>query len=176
VREKNDARIFFALWPDDATRTQLHETAAESPWPDSVRTVPAHNLHLTLHFIGNVKKQQIFCLQQRAREVKSSIFDITIDTAGCFRKPKVAWLGCQLIPYGLTELHQKLGHALGKCAYQPEPRVYNPHVTVARKVEVLPALNSFAPIHWAVNQFTLINSRSTSEGVIYEVVETFDLE
>ena len=91
------------------------------------------------------------------------------------RQPRVAWLGCRKIPNALTELHQKLGQALGKCGYQPESRSYNPHLTVARKIMELPAPVSFEPIRWEVNQFTLINSRSTSQGVIYEVVETFEL-
>jgi 2'-5' RNA ligase len=176
VREQQDVRIFFALWPDDATRNHLDKTAGEMLLPASARAVPAYNLHLTLHFIGNVKIEQMLCLQQQARGVKNDAFDLTVDIADCFRQPKVAWLGCGEIPRALTGLHQKLGRALGKCAYQPESRPYNPHVTVARKVVELSRPVSFEPILWRVNQFTLINSRSTSEGVIYEVVETFELE
>ena len=176
MREKKEVRIFFALWPDDATRNQLRKTAAEIPLPACANSVPPHNLHLTLHFIGNVSVQQMRCLQQQARQVKTGIIELTIDSAGCFRQSRVAWLGCRKIPNTLTGLHQKLGHALGKFGFQPETRPYNPHVTVARKIGRLPEFASFEPIRWSVREFTLINSRSTSEGVKYEVVETFELE
>jgi len=146
------------------------------PLPASAHAVPAYNLHLTLHFIGNVYLQQMDCLHQQARGISASAFELMIDTSGCFSKPKVAWLGCDKVPAELRELHLKLGGALGNCDYKPETRAYNPHLTVARKIGELPEAEAIEPIRWKVDQFTLINSRSTSQGVKYEVVETYNLK
>ena len=146
------------------------------PLPAFARAVPTYNLHLTLHFIGNVQLQQMDCLRHQARGVSASAFELMLDNSGCFGKAKVAWLGCRKVPAELRELHQKLGSVLGSCDYQPEARAYNPHVTVARKTGELPKAEAIEPIRWKVDQFTLINSRSTSQGVKYEVVETYDLK
>jgi 2'-5' RNA ligase len=74
-----DIRLFFALWPDEALRLHLQEAATTIPTEAGGRRVPGANLHLTLHFIGNVYFEQMDCLQAAARTVDASAFDLTID-------------------------------------------------------------------------------------------------
>jgi len=45
-------RLFFALWPDDATRRALAACASAVVAQTGGREVAAGNLHLTLAFIG----------------------------------------------------------------------------------------------------------------------------
>ena len=176
MREKKDIRIFFALWPNDAIRRQLHTITSGIPLSRPARAVPIYNLHLTLHFIGNVFSDQMDCLRRQARTVSTEGFEISIDCSGHFGKPKVAWLGCRNISPALQILKQKLGTALGDCDYQPETRQYHPHITVARKFSRQAALQAFEPIRWSIDQFALIESRSTFKGVEYGVVESFPLQ
>ena len=57
-------RIFFALWPDDATRKQIAGSFKQlSINKKQGRIVSFDNLHITLHFIGNVNQQKLDCLQ-----------------------------------------------------------------------------------------------------------------
>ena len=151
VREKKDIRLFFALWPDDVVRDQLHRASSTIAVERPARRVPHGNLHLTLHFIGNVFFEQMDCLRQQARLVQAEPFEIRIDGQGIFSKPCVGWLGCRDIPAGLGDLHEKLGQRLRRCDYQPEARQYKPHVTVARKISAIARNESFAPIPWKID-------------------------
>jgi len=175
VRENKDIRLFFALWPDDALRAQLHRASNTITVERPARRVPHYNLHLTLHFIGNVFLGEMDCLRQQARLVEAAAFELNVDRQGHFRKPRVAWLGCREIPVALRELHEQLGQRLQLCDYQPEKRHYNPHVTVARKIGTIADSASFAPIAWQVTEFSLVEVRQVENGVQYRVIESFPL-
>jgi len=175
MRDKKDTRVFFALWPNAVLRESLSRAGLTIPIQRPARRVPDYNLHLTLHFIGNVYQDQLACLQRQARRVKGSGFDLVIDTQGCFSKSRVAWLGCSEVPAELRQLHQQLGWRLQQCDYQPEARHYNPHVTVARKIRTVPDSTDFAAMRWRVENFVLIESKATDNGVKYRVIETYPL-
>ena len=175
MREKKEIRLFFALWPDNALRAQLHRASNTISVERPARRVPHYNLHLTLHFIGNVFFGEMDCLRQQARLVEGEAFELSIDRQGHFRKPRVAWLGCREIPAALRELHGQLGQRLQLCDYRPEARHYNPHVTVARKIGAIADSVSFAPIAWKVEAFSLVEVRQIENGVQYRVIETLPL-
>jgi len=175
MRAQKDSRIFFALWPDAALRKRLSLRAHLIPVERPARRVPDHNLHLTLHFIGNVSFDELDCLQPAARKLVAPRFELSLDCYGHFAKPRVAWLGCGEVPEALQMLHQQLGECLQPCGYRPEKRRYNPHVTVARKMKSAPAMEMFEPLGWKVDNFVLVESRAVDGGVRYEVIETYPL-
>jgi 2'-5' RNA ligase len=175
VRDNKDLRIFFALWPDAVMQKQLGNAGNSIPVERPARRVPDYNLHLTLHFIGNVYRDQLVCMQQQARQVEVEGFELDIDCQGHFSKPRVAWLGCSEIPGTLQDLHHQLGQGLRDCDYQPELRRYHPHITVARKIKSIPEYWSFEPMRWRVEKFALIESRSTGSGVEYRVIDSYQL-
>jgi 2'-5' RNA ligase len=175
VRDKKDIRLFFALWPDDALRAQLHRASNTITVERPARRVPHYNLHLTLHFIGNVFFGEMDCLRQQARLVEGEAFELSIDRQGYFSKPRVGWLGCREVPAALRELHQQLGQRLQLCDYRPEARYYNPHVTVARKIGAIADSAIFAPIAWKVEAFSLVEVCQVENGVQYRVIETLPL-
>ena len=83
-------RIFFALWPDDATRKQIVASFQQlSIDGKQGRVVSFDNLHITLHFIGNVNQQKLDCLHRAAQAVKADSFNLELDHYGYFNKPKV---------------------------------------------------------------------------------------
>lgn len=175
MREKKDIRLYFALWPDETLRQRLHAAATTIAVDSRGRRVPRANLHLTLHFIGNVYFEQMNCLQVAARAVRAPAFDLTIDRQGYFNKPRVAWLGCSNPPAALDDLHRQLGEHLQSCDYRPEARPYQPHVTVARKLGSIATEASFAPLDWRVSEFALIEVQAIENGVQYRAVETYPL-
>ena len=175
MREKKDIRLFFALWPDTALRQRLAEAAGTIPVTGVARRVPHANLHMTLHFIGNVYFDEMACMQRQARCVDACAFQLEIDCQGYFGKPEVGWLGCRVISDALVELHWQLGTRLQECGYRPETRPYHPHVTVARKLGSIDTQVSYEPIVWPVREFALIEVQSVENGVQYRVVETYSL-
>jgi 2'-5' RNA ligase len=176
VSEKKDIRIFFALWPDPATRKELARIARLMPVERPARRVPDYNLHLTLHFIGNVCHEEMTCLRQQARRASGRPFELVVDDYGHFGKSRVAWLGCATTPDATARLQRNLGDRLRRCGYQPETRRYRPHVTVARKMVRAPAMAAFEPLRWKVDNFVLIESRPVDGGVRYQVIETYPLK
>ena len=175
AREKKDVRLFFALWPDTALRQRLAEAANTIPVTGVARRVPDANLHMTLHFIGNVYFDEMACMQRQARRVDAGVFELDLDCQGRFGKPRVGWLGCRVIPDALVELYRQLGTRLQGCSYRPEARPYHPHVTVARKLESISTQASFEPIVWPVREFALVEVQPVENGVQYRVVETYPL-
>ena len=175
MRDPKDIRLFFALWPDDDTRRRLQQAANSVEVVRPARRVPLGNLHLTLHFIGNVYFDEMACMQQRAAAVAAKGFDLIIDSRGSFDKARVAWLGCRKAPAALLELHCELGASLIPCGFRVETRPYNPHVTVARKIRQVDDKVAFEPVPWRVDEFALIEVQTVENGVEYRVVESWTL-
>ena len=176
MREKKDIRIFFALWPDAEIRDGLERRVRSLMLTPPARRVPDYNLHLTLHFIGNVLFDELACLQQQARQVEANRFELSVDGHGFFRQARVAWLGLERVPAALKQLHAELGERLQRCGYRAEVRPYHPHITVARKMNRAGNQPAFEPLRWKVDNFVLIESRATDTGVRYEVIETYPLK
>ncbi len=175
MREKRKIRIFFALWPDSDTRKQLVRVARRMPVQIPARRVPDYNLHMTLHFIGNVDFDEFACLRRQAWQVRAARFELAVDCHGHFSKAGIAWLGCGEVPTALSRLHDELGLCLQPAGYRPEARRYSPHVTSARKMRCSSEMPAFEPVSWKVDNFALIESRAVDNGVRYEVVETYPL-
>jgi 2'-5' RNA ligase len=168
-------RIFFALWPDPATRARLAAIAARIPLAGAARRVPEYNLHLTLHFVGNVEPADADCMRRQARAVEGAAFELVIDSSGQFGRARVGWLGPARIPDALLNLHRDLGINLRACGYEAEKRAYCPHISVVRKPNRVDQTAGFDPLRWKVDNFVLVESRAAETGVRYQVVESYPL-
>jgi len=169
-------RIFFALWPDDKVRTEIFQVfnrVSHDRFPG--HHLHKNNLHMTLHFIGNVSEEKFECAVSAASELKAKSFQLSLDHFGSFAKAKVFWDGLSVVPEGLSQLHQALGQSLTKCDYFPEIRAYTPHVTLMRKFKSREVLMPHEPVIWSVNQFALVESMSIEGGVEYRPLRFYDL-
>lgn len=175
VRERRDIRLFFALWPNENVREQI-AAALKTFSIKAGRRVPRSNWHMTLHFIGNTSFEEKDCLHDKAGEVRAQPFQLLVDRAGYFKKPKILWLGCQQPAKALFDLQGELGARISHCEYQPETRPYSPHITVLRKVYERPQAQPFQPVPWRVDRFVLIESVTESDGIRYRVLEEYPLD
>ena len=164
----DEERIFFALWPGAETRAALQRAVRTVSIERPARLVPVYNLHLTLHFIGNVSRET-------AQAVEASAFELKMDRVGHFRPPRVAWLGPATTPPALADLHAALASVLAPCGYRAERRRFTPHLTFARKIDAAPPATKFIPVEWRLEDFVLLRSRIVDNGVQYEVAETYPL-
>lgn len=172
----NQRRLFFALWPDDKVRDDIFRRFNQvSQSRFSGRQLHKNNLHLTLHFIGNVSAQKFDCVASAADEINAKSFQFRLDHFGSFAKAQVFWDGVSVIPEGLSQLHKLLGHSLTKCDYFPEIRAFTPHVTLMRKFKSREVLMPHEPVIWQVNQFALVESVSVEGGVEYRPLRFYDL-
>lgn len=116
------------------------ETATAGPraklGSDLVRWVPAHNVHLTLKFLGDTTPSGMELVQAalRAEVPQFKPFDVRVKGFGAFpstRKPRVLWVGL-VAPPALTSLQHELDVATTRLGYASEEREFEPHLTVGR--------------------------------------------
>jgi RNA 2',3'-cyclic 3'-phosphodiesterase len=167
-------RLFFALWPDVSLRQQMVQRLTSIQGVQNQgRLVNPNNLHMTLHFLGNIDVDRIDCFIEQAKSVTLNPFELCLNKAGYFKKPRVLWLGSEDIPVQLIQLQQDLEKALNHCGYISERRKYHPHVTVARKIVKPVAEQSIESIKWSVDEFVLVKSLTHPAGVEYRVRDRF---
>ncbi len=171
-------RVFFALWPDDTVRQQLSLAFKQSPYAHAEgRRYLDSNLHITLHFLGNITEERLNCVKQQAMAIKIDPFVVSINRFGRFKRAGILWLGPEQVPAELTDLHLRLGAALDVCGYTPEDREYRPHITLMRKfhgdVDKKDSAKGVVSVEWAVDRFALIESVSVNGSVEYHPLQVY---
>jgi 2'-5' RNA ligase len=176
-QDDSQLRLFFALWPDPETRRQLDQIYRNLlPTVQTGSAVAAENLHLTLHFLGSVSSKRADCFIRQAKLVSSSSFRLVLDHVDCFPKAKVLWAGAGAVPRELLQLHSRLNQQIASCGFRMEERRFQPHISLARKLQKLPDSHRIDPISWWVDRFALVRSISTGQGVRYEPMKLFRLQ
>ncbi len=169
-------RVFLALWPDDAVRRQLVDTFAASPQVHlQGRMFKPGNLHLTLHFLGNLTLDQLDCVHELASKIHLSAFDLWLNRYGYFKTPRVFWIGPDRVPEGLYTLYSELAKKLVNCDYQAEKRNFLPHVTLMRKLIDVGQFIVPEAISWHIDRFALVESCAGKEAVEYVPLEFYKL-
>jgi 2'-5' RNA ligase len=173
--ETADARrLFFALWPDDGVRAQI-QSAAQALIPRQAKAVPGDNLHVTLAFLGTVAGPARGCLERAAAAIRLPAFTLRLDRCGCWRRPRVVWLGAEPAPAALLALVRALAAGMVDCGLEPERRPYQVHLTVARKARHALRQGAIEPIEWRVDKFCLVQSLTLPEGAGYRVLHSWPL-
>ncbi|MFV1973474.1 MAG: RNA 2',3'-cyclic phosphodiesterase [Thiohalobacterales bacterium] len=167
-------RLFFALWPDAAVRESLASVSKKHL--RRVKRVSPDNLHLTLAFPGSVTQAVQQCLETGAGGVVAPAFELLIDRAGHWPRPRISWIGPTRIPPGLWSLVTALRQVLGTCGLEPEARAYQPHITLARKTNPGAVAGEFTPIHWSIRNFCLVESVTDPAGAKYFPLRSWELE
>ena len=165
-------RLFFALWPDDATRLALAGAARQFNLRDG-RPVAEADLHLTLAFLGEMPDDRLDALNAMAAAIRVPPFALDIAAAGWWRRSRVAWLAPRVAPAPLTALAAALKGGADSGAGTSE--IYRPHVTVARRVKQVPGLLSGFSVPWSVRDFALISSNSAATGAGYRMLARWPL-
>lgn len=159
-------RLFFALWPDDATRTGLLQLQASMRG----RTIPYSNLHLTLAFLGQQPATLLASAKDALTHLSTPAMSLALDRVGYFPRNRIAWIGMHQAPAALLSLQQELAEALRQRNITfDSQQTFKPHITLARDASLPPDL-SFTPIPWRANQVALVQSITTAEGASYQVV------
>lgn len=130
-------RLFFGLPFDFKTQTallqvqrELAEYATEGKFP------PAENFHLTLVFLGEVKAVRLGELRDILRENPIPPLDLLFARVGQFRGG--TWYLDPQPNAVLLSGQAALETALRGAGFPLEARPYHPHLTLGRKVVILP--------------------------------------
>ena len=167
-------RLFFALWPDDATRQALFHWQTHN-LPHDVRWQHRADLHMTLHFLGPVDPGRVAGLCSLGAAMRSSAFALVLDEIGHWPRPQVLWAGSTSPPGELLALHGRLSEGLCEQGFRTEERPFRAHVTLARKVSGEADFGPLAPLTWSVRELALVESRPGA-APMYEPIGRWELD
>jgi 2'-5' RNA ligase len=150
---------------------------------EKIKWVDFSTLHLTLFFLGETKSETVVELmdvfQNRLSKVQQ--FSLNLKGMGVFGSelnPKVIWIGVSHSDQ-LIGLHKLVNVAIAPLGFTPDPRGFNPHITIGRvkqvnEVELLNELideNKHELFQESIiDRITLYKSELTSRGPIYTQV------
>ncbi len=159
-------RLFYALWPDKATRDAL---ALLQPSLQG-RIVHPENLHITLAFLGDQPVYLLPILQSILDNLDFPRMELKLDRFGYFAKSRIAWAGMSSVPPELSKLHTALRKELESHKIRHDQRAeFTPHITLARKA-TRPTVDCFTPIGWHADNVALVHSPMDGAGSLYRVI------
>ena len=167
-------RLFFALWPDDATRDALNRTGKWLHQHWGGRRMRADTLHITLAFLGSTPADQLDSLVACAATVRTEAFELILDQPGYWRHNRIGWLGASQAPPPHRELVGLLNAALQAAGFPVDTRPHVPHVTLLRKSAggEVPRCEA---VRWPIRDFVLVQSSTESDGAHYDVIRRWPL-
>jgi 2'-5' RNA ligase len=167
---RESRRVFFALWPDDETRKRVARATKDAVRRSGGRPIAKERLHVTVAFLGGLTPAGL-TIASTVPPVVVGPFTLTLDTIGAF--DSTLWLGARSVPTPLAELERRLWEALEGRGFVREPRIYRPHLTLARRARRVDA--EVEPVEWPVAELALVESLPAGRNVHYEVLRTWPL-
>ncbi|MDR1160575.1 MAG: RNA 2',3'-cyclic phosphodiesterase [Syntrophomonadaceae bacterium] len=155
-----------------------------------IKWVEYENYHLTLKFLGDVSVSQTEKVMKNLKNVSQNCppYEMILQNLGFFpnnKKPKVVWMG---IKEGIPRIrrHSELvDNAVAPLGFEKERRPVF-HLTLGRirsditdgeyiaRVEELG--KNMEPVKLNVDRFDLMESRLTSKGPIYTILEEYKMD
>ena len=165
-------RLFVAVWPPPAIVEQV--AALPRPTVIGLRWTRQEQWHVTLRFLGWVED---------SGAVSAALSTVEGPPVVAAVGPSVGRFGQRVLHVpveGLGGLAAAVVAATAHLGRPPEDRAFSGHLTLARvgkeaKVDLRPLTGAPVSGSWPVNELTLVESRLSSSGARYEVVERFAL-
>jgi len=180
-------RLFVALLIPDEVRSivfdhcnSITENSSEYRWEEKEK------IHLTIKFIGEVKKELLPQIIDEIEFVKSfSTFNCSISTFGFFfrfNEPKILW--CNLdIDESIISIVDELNIRLKKFNIEPETKKFKGHLTlmrIKRKVseDFIRSVKEykFSPVKFTANEIAIVQSILKPSGSEYKVLKIYELK
>jgi 2'-5' RNA ligase len=165
-------RVFFALWPDDATRAAISRSTRAAVQACGGRPIAKERLHLTVVFLGALTSAGL-AVARAVPPIDVGPFELALDAIGIWPESRILWLAPGDPPAALGELEAALSERLVERGFRADDRVYRPHVTLARRARPVEA--DIEPIRWRVEELALVESFPDGRNVHYEVLERWPL-
>lgn len=157
-----------------------------------VRAVDPSNLHITLKFLGETPDTRVsaICNALKATAMQHPTIEVSMTGIGCFPKPErpsVLWIGLSESDQHecpeLTSLAGQIDTQMAALGFQPEPRRYRSHLTLAR-IKGRPPQSIYEFIEenraqpfgqLSIESFHLVQSQLERHGPHYVDMATFRL-
>ena len=109
-----------------------------------VRWVPPQNMHVTLHFLGNITEPMVRAVADNIEQVTKSFPQVELEASGLgvfpsVQEPRVLWVGIHSKDDQLKLLHDKLAIVLEETGFKMDGNAFRAHVTIGRIKKAEPA-------------------------------------
>lgn len=181
-------RLFIALPlpPRTAEAVRVASRLAQErlSGDSDVRWQPQGNLHVTLHFLGDIDEARLGEVTGALATAvsRSAPFELSLSHYGVFpapRRPSVLWLGLDGDLAALHGLHERLTLALTG-VWRNQERLYHPHLTLARvrrlstddRTSLGQLIGQPPPLaaSWQADRVHLLESKLHPSGAIHTVL------
>lgn len=181
-------RCFLALELPTEVKVRLGGLSDRlRPHARGVRWVGAEQLHLTLHFFGEVPPERLTAIHSVAGPLcaRTPAIPVSVRGAGSFGPAgaaRVLWAGIGDDAGALSDFQSELESGLAGAGFPREERPFSPHLTLGRAREPKrdPALQerlgqeaSFDGGCFTAHHLTLFASTLTPQGAVYKVLGTW---
>lgn len=171
----------------DAVKTLQRNLRTQIP---DARWVRPENLHLTLHFFGDVEQETLEKIKVSVLSVKGCKrpFPVEVKGLGAFpnwHRPRILWLGLEPKDQ-LRQLHENCREQLQQAGLVTESRPYSPHLTIGRLRQGKPCLTDLNELsasiggelvgRFSVDRLILFESRLHSDGAEHIPLLTVNLD
>lgn len=175
-------RLFVALRLPEEVQRRLGALCFGLP---GARWVAPENMHLSLRFIGEVDEGTAGDIDAALRDVRAPAFEMAIGEIGFFDRGRAVhalWAGVERSE-AIQYLRDRVESTVVRAGFEPEPRKFKPHVTIARlrgtRVAKVGAwLNGFAAFStppFPVEEFVLFESFLGGAGARYHALAEYPL-
>jgi 2'-5' RNA ligase len=187
-------RTFIAIRMPDAIKVALGEAVhtINAAGFRGVRTVRPDGIHLTLKFLGDIGRERVADVSEAIGRAASVLdpFELQIGDVGVFpnwRAPRVFWIGLEGDLEALGRLHQAVEREIAALGFEPDTRVYKPHLTLARirdsaspedrrkAADVLSSLALAPESHVDGDHASLMRTTFTPQGAVHDALFTAPL-
>ncbi|HID70416.1 MAG TPA: RNA 2',3'-cyclic phosphodiesterase [Desulfobacterales bacterium] len=175
-------RLFVSIDPPRDIRSYIKYLGRGIP---GARLTPEEQLHLTLHFLGEVEGTMFKDIREALLNVKKDPFLLQVRGVGHFPprgNPKVIWAGVSSTE-DLIRLQKAIGKELHACGVELEKGKFSPHITLARLhnsplqrvIEFLAGNSFLTSPSFTVDSFHLYSSQLGRNGAHHILEESYPL-
>lgn len=183
-------RLFCAVMvPPEQAVVSVLQTMQQSLAGEAIKWVEPNNIHITLKFFGDTHDRDIPGIINALGGVTTEVsrFDFSLvgcNTFGSVRQARVIWMGIRN-PGSLVHLYNRINDRLSTLGYEPDIRLFNPHLTLGRikqlhnYLALEHLLGKYADTAFAkvdIHSFYLMQSILKPTGPVYKVLHTFRLK
>ncbi len=177
-------RLFVAIELDEKVRSALAELQGSLKRAcDGVRWIPAHQLHLTARFLGDVPDAEAGGVGEAIARAggASKPFAFELSGCGCFPTRggvRIVWVGINEPSGALADCVEAVNRELELLDFERERRPFSAHITIGRvredrsgrRIRSGVEAMDFGPFEQQVKTLTLMQSVLSPQGPTYTPV------
>ncbi len=175
-RPRSNLRLFVAIYPPSDLSGRLLGSLQAHDLPEH-RSVPADQVHMTLHFIGDVPAKQLDATIESVQRATSgiSVFDLTVRrliTLGQRGSARLVAAETDRPPQ-LLEIHRRLVTRLARSPRRNPADRFRPHLTLCRFKKPVMGVQLHSPLDvepFRVQQVVLMKSTLRPDGAQHHEV------